>query len=53
MWQRLRRKAMLLAVCLVLFPLIAWAGGPVRFAVTDIVGLEELQREYGAFRTVW
>ncbi|MGH7962926.1 MAG: PhnD/SsuA/transferrin family substrate-binding protein [Candidatus Binatia bacterium] len=52
MWQRLMRKAILLVVCLVLFPLTAWAGEPLRFAVTDIVGLEELQREYGAFRNV-
>ena len=27
--------------------------GTVRFAVTDLQGLEELQREYGAFETVF
>jgi phosphonate transport system substrate-binding protein len=40
----------MLAACLVMHCLGASFGESVRLAVTDIVGLEELQREFGACR---
>jgi phosphonate transport system substrate-binding protein len=42
----------LLAVAALALPLGASAAEKVRFAVTDIVGLEELQREFGKFKDV-
>ena len=35
---------------MIMFASISWAEKPIRIAITDLEGLEQLQREFGAFR---
>ena len=38
------------SLIMTMFASISWAGKPIRMAITDLEGLEQLQREFGAFR---
>ena len=38
------------SLIMTMFASTSWAGKPIRIAITDLEGLEQLQREYGSFR---
>ena len=38
------------SLIMIMFASISWAEKPIRIAITDLEGLEQLQREFGAFR---
>ena len=38
------------SLIMTVFSSTSWAGKPIRMAITDLEGLEQLQREFGSFR---